>query len=80
MGYPHQILLPIAQETLKKRRQKDCEIHWEWMILRKSCLPNNKTDRVTNSQRLWQHVQDLEKFKTDGVSMIRGEVVTSLHP
>lgn len=35
---------------------------------------HTRADTHMNSQRLWQHAQDVHKFKSDRVSVLRGEV------
>jgi hypothetical protein len=34
----------------------------------------NRSETLKNSQRLWQHIQGLHRFKLDGVPALKGEV------
>lgn len=34
---------------------------------------HTRAEAQMNSQRLWQHAQDVHKFKSDRVSVLRGE-------
>lgn len=82
MGPLSQTCLLEAQEDSAEQKQKDCESQRQGMILSKnSIFQIQGTDvQQMNSQRLWQHAENQQKFKPDGAHYQGEEVKVQSDP
>lgn len=67
LGFCVQFLPPKSQGSLWKREQKDCKSQRGWMATRKVSFGHTRAVAHMNSERLWQHAQDLHKLKPDNM-------------